>query len=143
MPQDLSPSRPSCKVNLVGGQTVEISFKEFTLADFAWLKAEFSTLAKQHEILNCDPTALCKIIWRMLSNESKQIFNDIRFEDFDEKLGRTVEIKVFGYEKLLHSFAKPQDMVTAFETYYDSKALDDFLPEKKDKKKQIEKPAAP
>lgn len=140
MPESILPHRPRCKVLLSNGKKVELEFREFCLADVAFLQREFATNKAQLEILKYNPDAVCRIIWHMLSPDSKKIFNDIRFEEFDEAREMVVERKIYGYEKLLHALKNPEQMIIAFECQMTSQSLNDYLPDDVKAKKKIEAP---
>lgn len=127
MPVEILPKETSCKVKLVGGVEVELNFRPFTLRDLAWTLDEFDTEEKKLEIMQLKPNAICRIIWRMLKPESKELFKEIVFQDYDDDKEESYTVKVTGWEKLLHSLASYEEMINAFSTYAQSENANGFF----------------
>ncbi len=129
MLNDLLPKSATCKVHIVGGEEIEISFRPFTLRDLAWMQNEFDTDEKRRNVSKLKADALCKIIWYMLTPESKGRFRNVKFVDYDEQEQKEVPVIVTGYEKLLHLFASQEDMIKAWMAYCQTESLNNFLPD--------------
>lgn len=138
--EGFSAKSKSCKVELVGGSKVELTFRPFTLADLAWLQDEFSTEEEALEIAAMKAAPLCKIMWNQLTNESKQFFSNIKYEKFDEEKEEAEIVKLMGYQKLLHSIKDQENMFKAFAAYSEVEGMNSFIPD--EKKKQTMKKAA-
>lgn len=131
--ESFSAKSKSCTVELVGGSKVELTFRPFTLADLAWLQGEFPTEKQALEIAAMKSAPLCKIMWNQLTNESKQLFFDIKYEMLNEGTNEIETVSLMGYQKLLHSFKDQVNMLICFEAYSKVQDLNSFLPEKKKK----------
>lgn len=130
---DFSSKTKTCSVELVGGETVDLTFRPFTLADLAWMQEEFPTEEESIAIAQMKAEPLCKIIWNQLTAESKSYFSNIRFEKYDEETEETELIKVLGYKKILHSLKDDKEMIKAFMTYSEVENLNSFVPDQKKK----------
>lgn len=130
---DFAAKTTTCKIELLDGSKVELTFRPFTLADLAWLQENFGTEKKALEIAEMKAVPLCKIMWNQLSNESKIFFSGITYEKFDEKTEEVEIIKLIGYEKLLHSVKNNKNLLLAFAAYSEVENLNSFIPEKKKK----------
>jgi len=128
MPVDLLPVESSCEIK-IGGVDVTLDLRPFTLGDLAFMQREFPTEQSRMEIakLNADP--LCKIVWHMLTPESKKHFSNIKFVDYDEEKEQPIEIEVKGYKKLFHSITKTDDLLKLFMAYSESESLNNFVPD--------------
>ncbi|MGR3219271.1 MAG: hypothetical protein ACUZ8H_05555 [Candidatus Anammoxibacter sp.] len=135
---DFAAKTTSCKIELVGGQKVELTFRPFTLADLAWSQ-EFTT-EQAFEIAAMKAVPLCKIIWNQLTPECKAFFSDISYEKFNEETEQIETVKLMGYEKLLHSVKDQQNMIIAFSAHSKVENLNSFIPEN-EKKKKVKKAA--
>ena len=133
---DFAAKTTTCKIELVGGSKVELTFRPFTLADLAWLQEEFSTEEKALEIAEMKAVPLCKIMWNQLTNESKSFFSDVIYEKFNEETEETESVKLMGYQKLLHAVKDNKNLLIAFGAYSEVENLNSFIPEKKKKMKK-------
>jgi hypothetical protein len=129
MLSDLLPKEATCKVRITGGEEIEISFRPFTLRDLAWMQDEFDTDQKRRDVAKLKAEALCKIIWYMMKAESKALFREIKFVKYDDENDTSEEIKIKGYEKLLHLLASQEDMIEAFSVYSQMESLNNFMPD--------------
>jgi hypothetical protein len=129
MLSDLLPKSASCKIRLIGGEEIEISFRPFTLRDLAWMQDEFDTQKGRSDLAKMKAEAVCKVIWYMMKPESKALFKNIEFVDFDEETQEEKKVLITGYEKLLHSFYSQEDMLSAWIAYSETENLNNFLPE--------------
>lgn len=134
MSRDILPLETSCFVELSNGEKVELVFRPFTLRDYAWIQHEISTPEIRAALSRLDPEIVCKIIWQMLTPESKDQFRNIKFVEYDDEKECAVETKILGYKKLLHSFATPVEMLKAFNAYSESESLNQFFPDLSKKK---------
>ena len=131
---DFAAKTTTCEIELVGGSKVELTFRPFTLADLAWLQEEFSTEKEALEIAAMKAAPLCKIMWNQLANESKAFFSSVTYEKFNEETEETEDVKLLGYQKLLHAVKDNKNLLIAFATYSEVENLNSFIPEKKKKK---------
>ena len=136
---DFAAKTTTCKIELVGGSEVELTFRPFTLADLAWLQEEFSTEKEALEIAAMKAVPLCKIMWNQLAKESKVFFSGITYEKFNEETEETETVKLLGYQKLLHAVKDNKNLLIAFAAYSEVENLNSFIPEKK--KKRMKKAA--
>lgn len=132
---DFSAKSKSCKIELVGGTEVELTFRPFTLADLAWLQEEFNTEEQALEIAEMKVTPLCKIMWNQLINECKSFFFDITYEMLNEETNKVETVKLMGYQKLLHAIKDQENILIAFTAYTEVEGLNSFIPDEKKKKK--------
>lgn len=132
---DFAAKTTSCKIELVGGQKVDLTFRPFTLADLAWLQEEFNTNEQALEIAEMKAAPLCKIMWNQLVPECKAFFSDISYEKFNDETEQVETVKLMGYEKLLHSIKDQKNMLVAFAAYSEVENLNSFMPENEKKKK--------
>lgn len=130
----ICPKKVTCTVKLVGGEEVELLFRPFTLRDFAWIQQEFDTEEKRLQITEFKIEAVTKLIWNSLENESKALFQGVKFHDFDEETGKEFEVKVRGHEKLMHSIADQAELLKAFASFVEIKNFNDFVPDNSKKK---------
>lgn len=128
------PKGASCKIKIITGEEIEIFFRPFTLKDLAWNQEEFSTAEKQQDLAALKADPICKIIWHMLTPQTKEMFSSFTYIEFDEINEVKTEKKVVGYEKLLHLFFSQEEMLKAFITYSQMESLNNFLPETVKKK---------
>lgn len=131
---DFSAKTTSCKIELVGGQKVELTFRPFTLADLAWIQNEFGSEDSALEIAAMKAVALCKIMWNQFTPECKSFFSGISYERFNEETEQIETVKLMGYEKLLHSIKDQNQMIIAFAAYSEVENLNSFIPDEKKKK---------
>ena len=82
---------------------------------------------------------LCKIMWNQLANESKAFFSNVTYEKFNEDTEETEDVKLLGYQKLLHAVKDNKNMLIAFAAYSEVENLNSFIPDQK--KKKIKKAA--
>lgn len=137
MLNDLLPKSASCKIRLIGGEEIEISFRPFTLRDMAWMQDTFDTEKQRRALTQMKAEPICKVIWYMLTPESKALFKNIEFVEYDEEAQEEKKVIVSGYEKLLHCFYSQEDMFAAWVAYSETENLNNFLPEFAKKKAQI------
>ena len=130
---DFAAKTTTCKIELVGGSKVELTFRPFTLADLAWLQEEFSTEEKSLDLQNLKVIPVCKVIWNQLSNESKDFFSDISYEKFNDETEEVEIVKLMGYKKLVHAIDH-DNMLIAFLAYYKVQNITSFIPDEKKKK---------
>jgi hypothetical protein len=129
MLKDLAPKNLSCKIKIVTGEEIEIFFRPFTLKDLAWNQEQFDTDEKRVALAELRAEPICKIIWHMLTPETKENFSSFTFIDYDEVNEVKTEKKVIGYEKLLHLFYSQEEMLKAFIAYSQLESLNNFLPD--------------
>ena len=130
---DFAAKTTTCKIELVGGSKVELTFRPFTLADLAWLQEEFSTEEKSLDLQNLKVIPVCKVIWNQLSNESKDFFSDISYEKFNDETEEVEIVKLMGYKKLVHAIDH-DNMLIAFLAYSKVQNINSFIPDEKKKK---------
>ena len=130
---DFAAKTTTCKIELVGGSKVELTFRPFTLADLAWLQEEFSTEEKSLDLQNLKVIPVCKVIWNQLSNESKDFFSDISYEKFNDETEEVEIVKLMGYKKLVHAIDH-DNMLVAFLAYSKVQNINSFIPDEKKKK---------
>ena len=130
---DFAAKTTTCKIELVGGSKVELTFRAFTLADLAWLQEEFSDEKEALDLQNLKVTPICKVIWNQLSHESKDFFSDISYEKFNDETEEVEVVKLVGYKKLVHAIDH-DNMLIAFLAYSKVQNLNSFLPDEKKKK---------
>lgn len=126
----------TCKIELMGGKRVQLTFRPFTLADLAWLQNEFNDEQDALDIAALKSTPICKIIWHQLTIESQSFFSDITFEQLNPETEEPETIRLVGYEKLLHSFKDNENMLEAFTCYSEVKGINNFMPDEKKKRRQ-------
>lgn len=114
-------SSVSFKIEIVSGREIELTFRPYTLADMAWAQQNFTEEQRQN-IAAMMVDESCRLFWHQLDRESKDKFDDFRFEDED---GNDVEPD--GYLKLLHSMASQQDLIKAWSAYGELQSLNGFL----------------
>ena len=117
-----------CEVK-IGGVSVTLTLRPFTLGDLAFMQKEFPTEQSRMEIAKLNAEPLCKIVWHMLTPESKDHFSNIRFTDYDEEKECIVDKKVTGYKKLFHSIEGTDDLLKLFTAYSLSESLNNFIPD--------------
>lgn len=128
MLKNLTTPEAKCSVKFKGGEKTELHFRSFTLRDLSWLQENFNSKQDQAAIANMRIDAVSKIVWHMLTPESKVKFNHIKFEEFNENTGQVEQVNLQGYERLQYALEKEEDLINLFATYSQMKSLQDFLP---------------
>lgn len=114
---------------------MEISFRPFTLRDLAWFERTYTTDQDRVDLAAQKAEAIAKIVWHMLTPESKQTFCTIKFEDFNEETEEIIEVSLTGYEKLLFAMNDLVQLLKAYAVLATSKSMNDFYESLSPKKK--------
>ena len=130
-----APKSAKFKAKLVGGRSVTLTLRPFTLADLAWFQNEFSE-DDTAKFAMMQPDVVCRAVWHMLEPESKMAFGNITFTDVSENTGQPITVEVFGYEKMLHSIADESALIAAYDALAKSRGLNGFANELKKKTTQ-------
>lgn len=124
-------------VQLVDGPEIDLTLRPYTLADVAAAENRFDNdddrLKFSQDIANMKVDAICRLIWDQLSPESKAQLSEIKFNDYDEKEDKIVEVKVYGWRKLRHALASQEDIIKSLQAYYDLLEKNNFAPGSKKK----------
>lgn len=119
-------------VLLLSGDVVEIHIRPFILADKAWWEQSF-TPEELQGLENLEVEPMCKAIWQQLDVESKKLFGKIEFKDVDDN-GEEFTTKVAGYQKIMHSIKKLEDVISLYGKVLQVVRDNDFLPSDSKKK---------
>lgn len=90
------------------------------------------TLEKMNDI-----PMLCRIVFKLLSFESKQLIMKYQIVDIDEETGEEVELKSKPYEKLSYLISGSTEIVKIIQALVKAKGLS--LPQVKDTEKKTRK----
>jgi hypothetical protein len=130
-----APRETTFTAELVGGEKVELTLRPFTLADIAWLQENFPG-EKALEIAAMKVDAVCRIIWHMLTSESKAVFANVKFTKYNDESEQDEPVEIHGYQKIVHSFASQQTMLAGFEAFARSRDMNGFQDDGDLKKKK-------
>lgn len=140
---NFAPQSAEFEARLIGGGSVKIELRPYTLADDAWYMQKFPTQEDRLILANLEhdkwPDSVARMVWRLMTPESKKQFDGIVFEDYDEDLGETKRVKIHGYEKILHSFESSVEILKAWNAVIECRGLNDFVEEQVKKKMAMKK----
>lgn len=126
-----------CSVTLEGGESVVMHFRAFTLADLDWMQKTFDTEEKRMILGIYDKISMCKVVWRLLTPESKSTFTNIKFVDYDDDKEEEFERSIKGHEKLMYVFADELQLVTLYGAASEVQNINNFIVPRDTKKKTM------
>lgn len=132
------PQSAEFKAKLIGGREIRIELRPYTLADDAWFNQTFETEEKRLTFADIEhkdwADSVCRVLWRLMTTESKLQFQDIKFSDLDEKTGTEIIVNIVGYEKLMHSFESHIELLAGWNAVIKCRGLNDYVEEALKKK---------
>lgn len=128
---NLLPRESSFTVSFVDGKKRTLILRPFTLRDEAYLQQEFANSDILDKLTSLDVNFACKMVWRQLVPESKELFDDVVAIDDDGKVIKDAE----GYEKFASAFGGVEQLAAAYNALLECRGMNSILDDSSKKKR--------